>query len=83
MNVSSEKLEEIYKVYDEKRNNRIPTSEIGIIKHNAAKLIRSARLFPSEQDIETLKKAVDPNREGTFTMKKFVDVGLDFASKQS
>ncbi len=31
MNVSSEKLEEIYKVYDEKRNNRIPTSEIGIL----------------------------------------------------
>jgi len=30
MNVTTEKLEEIYKVYDEKRNNRIPTVEIGI-----------------------------------------------------
>lgn len=30
MSVTAEKLEEIYKVYDEKRNNRIPTAEIGI-----------------------------------------------------
>lgn len=29
MKVTTEKLEEIYKVYDEKRNNRIPTVEIG------------------------------------------------------
>ena len=27
-----------------------------------AKLIRSARMFPTEQDIDALKKAVDPNR---------------------
>ena len=51
MSVTTEKLEEIYKVYDEKRNNRIPTAEIGIFLYYSAKLIRSARLFPSEQDI--------------------------------
>ena len=40
-------------------------------------------MFPNEQDIEYLKKTVDPNREGSFSMKKFVEVGLQFASKQS
>ena len=40
-------------------------------------------MFPSEQDIKQLKEAVDPKNEGSFSMKKFVEVGLQFASKQS
>ena len=82
MNVTSEKLEEIFKVYDEKRNNRIPTPDVGTNAIIKVKLIRSARMFPSEQDIQQLKIAVDPNKEGSFSMKKFVEVGLQFASKQ-
>lgn len=62
MNITSEKLEEIFKVYDEKRNNRISTQDIGTLFITTAKLIRSARMFPNEQDIDALKKAVDPNR---------------------
>ena len=33
MNVTSEKLEEIFKVYDEKRNNRIPTHDVGTVSN--------------------------------------------------
>ena len=55
------------------------------VKHqdNSAKLIRSARLFPNEQDIDDLKKSVDPNRIGYFDMKSFVDVGMEFSYKQA
>jgi hypothetical protein len=45
--------------------------------------VRSARLFPSEEDIEDLKKKVDPNRTGHFNMAKFVEVGMNFADKQA
>jgi hypothetical protein len=41
-----------------------------------AKLIRSARLFPSEEDIIELEKRVDPNKQGFFSMPKFVEAGL-------
>ena len=40
-------------------------------------------MFPSEEDIISLQKAVDPNRTGSFSMNKFVEVGLDFAQKHS
>lgn len=50
---------------------------------HVAKLIRSARMFPNEQDIDFLKKSVDPTRSGHFSMKKFVEVGMQFAAKQS
>ena len=40
-------------------------------------------MFPSDQDIDMLKKQIDPNREGRFSMKSFVDVGMQFAKKQS
>lgn len=81
--VSKEKLEEIFKVYDEQRNGSIKTIEIGTSWHNPGTLIRSARLFPSEDDIEDLKRRVDPNRQGTFNMHKFVEVGLWFSDRQS
>ena len=80
--ITAEKLEEIFKVYDEKRVGKIPTSDVGIFDFYLAKLIRSARLFPTEQDIEELKKGVDPNRSGFFDNKKFVEIGLEFAAKQ-
>jgi hypothetical protein len=48
-----------------------------------AKLIRSARLFPSEEDIIELEKRVDPSKQGFFSMPKFVEAGLEFANKQS
>lgn len=48
-----------------------------------AKLIRSARLFPGEEDIVWLQKNVDPNRQGFFNIARFVEVGLEFASAQS
>ena len=83
MSVTQEKLEEIFKVYDENRENRIPTVDLRTLSINIAKLIRSARMFPSDQDIDMLKKQVDPQREGRFSMKSFVEVGLDFARKQS
>jgi hypothetical protein len=35
-------------------------------------LIRSARLFPSEEDILELEKRVDPSKQGFFTMGRFV-----------
>jgi Ca2+-binding EF-hand superfamily protein len=41
-----------------------------------AKLIRSARMFPSEEDVNWLLKNADPNRQGTFNMGKFVEIGL-------
>lgn len=53
------------------------------IRNNKAKLIRSARLFPSEEDIIELEKRVDPTKQGFFSMSKFVEAGLEFANKQS
>jgi hypothetical protein len=62
----------------------IKTEEISInLSHFIAKLIRSARLFPSEEDILYLQKIVDPTKTGYFSINKFVDVGLEFAEKQS
>jgi hypothetical protein len=38
----------------------------------SAKLIRSARLFPSEEEITELEKKLDPKKVGFFTLQKFV-----------
>lgn len=49
MNVTNEKLEEIYKVYDEKRNNRIPTVEIGTHHTNKQNLFDQPGCSPASK----------------------------------
>lgn len=77
--VTKEKLEQIFKVYEDRKNNNpntIRTSEVGTQTFKVAKLIRSARLFPTEEEIAELEKKVDPSKLGFFNMQRFVDVGL-------
>ncbi|XP_051912515.1 calmodulin-like [Hippocampus zosterae] len=65
-------LQEV-RVYDDDADGFILTPQLG-------KLVRSARLFPSEDNIEELKKRVD--RGGRFCQEDFITATLDFHERQ-
>ena len=75
---STEKLEQIFRAFDEKRIGKVPTKDLGKFNIIPAKLIYSAKLLPNEKEVEELKMRIDPYQTGCFDMKSFIEIGLEF-----
>ena len=60
-------IREIFTLFDKNSDGLVNTSELGTI-------VRALSLNPTEQEVDSMKKSVDPNNTGSFDQNSLISL---------